>query len=80
MRDRIHPLPAFLAQPLELHDRAGACRIDRLREEMNHLLCDRSPLSPGTCPKMLVESVREVLEVERCHRILQSSSGMEALT
>src|ERR1700761_1380463 len=65
--DRIDPFPALLAQPFELHDGTWSFWLDRLRQEVDDLLRDRSPLSLGTCAQTLIESIRKVLEVERRH-------------
>src|SRR5882724_10338599 len=78
MRDGVHVLPELLAQATELKDRVELGLARRLFQEMSDLLGKGAVLALGALLKLLVEIVREVLDVERRHDcVLHIASIME---
>jgi hypothetical protein len=65
------------AQPFEIEDGQGLRCLQCIAKELGNLLRNRSMLALGPSPKLPVEGVGQVLDIQDCHMILLSSSIME---
>jgi len=68
--DGIDISPELLTQATELEDGVKLGSGRQLFQEMNDLLSERAVLTLGALLKLLVEIVREVLDVERGHGVI----------
>ncbi len=70
----------LLTETLEIEDRQPLRRVERPGQQSGNLLRDRSPLALGLHLQLLIQGVREILNVERSYlRFLHNASIMETL-
>jgi hypothetical protein len=69
--------PMLFAKPLQIKDRERFRHLKCIGEEMSDFLRDRPMLPLRSSLELSVESVREIFDVQNCHRLLLYSSFME---